>query len=491
MSAPRPVDVSVLRRPGTRYPAGGDGFSPGVAYPEYRHGGASARPNEVYALVRDTLAQAGLDRERFGTPEWNPLGELVPPGAKVFVLCNFVYHRRPDESGEAFFSKCTHGSVVRALVDYLLIAVGPAGRVRFGNAPVQSCEWERVLADTGADEVEAFYRARGLPVEARDLRMVVTHRDFLGRVTGVEERDAAAGTVAVDLAADSLLAGVSADGTLLRVSEYDPGRTVAFHAGGRHLYVLNREVLDADVVFSLPKLKTHEKVGITVGLKGSVGAVGHKDCLAHHRFGPPGAGGDEYPNDPTGLLRLQSRFHDHAYRTRPGGWGNVLRVVDRIFRRVQTRTVRIGPGSWWGNDTAWRMTLDIFRVLQHATPDGRMHDAPVRPHHLLVDGVVGGEGYGPLRPSPVAAGVVVFSREVAVGDAACARLMGYDPARIPLVRQAFAPMRYPVAAGGPEGARVVDGGRETTVDGLGTDRVFAPPHGWRGHLEARPERSAA
>ena len=60
--------------------------------------------------------------------------------------------------------------------------------------------------------------------------------------------------------------------------------------------MIHRDVLEADVVIHLSKLKTHEKVGITCGLKGFVGSVGHKDCLAHHRFGPPGRGGDEYPD---------------------------------------------------------------------------------------------------------------------------------------------------------------------------------------------------
>ena len=49
-----------------------------------------------------------------------------------------------------FYAKCTHGSVLRAILDYVLLAL-EEGTVRFGNAPVQSCNWERVLEETGAE----------------------------------------------------------------------------------------------------------------------------------------------------------------------------------------------------------------------------------------------------------------------------------------------------------------------------------------------------
>src|SRR6478672_7644357 len=123
-------------------------------------------------MVRACLAQAGLDRERFGTSHWNPLGAFVPCGSRVFVLANFVQHELPTQRRGDIEGKCTHGSVLRALLDYLLIAVGPNGRVKFGNAPLQNCNWELVLQQTRADKVLEFYRLQGLKVTATDLRIV-------------------------------------------------------------------------------------------------------------------------------------------------------------------------------------------------------------------------------------------------------------------------------------------------------------------------------
>jgi uncharacterized protein (DUF362 family) len=468
-----------------RYPGPEAGFAPDQRYAELRAGGTSGAPNPVYAAVRALFEQAGLDALHRGAPEWNPLGRYVKPGARVFVLCNFVYHRRPQETEQHLQAKCIHGSVLRALVDYLLLAVGPAGRVQFGNAPLQACSWARVLEETGAARTLAFYREHGLPVEARDLRMFVAERDVLGRVLAVEQRDDRERAVEIDFGGDSLLAEHAGDPRpRYRVADYDPRRTERFHAGRSHRYVIHRDVLEADVIVSLSKLKTHEKVGITCGLKGFVGAVAHKDCLAHHRFGSPDGGGDEYPAA-WKLLRPLSRFQDWlGTRAHDAPFQAALEIGDRSARRVLRRLGAVQGGAWSGNDTCWRMALDLARILHHADVAGVMHEARQRTHLSLIDGVVGGEGEGPLAPSPVPSGVLVFGDDVVAADRAACRLMGFDPERIPLVARAGGPMRFPVA--GAPGEIVYDG-RPTDEAALApaAGRPFVAPRGWRAHLERR------
>jgi hypothetical protein len=442
-------------------------------------------------MVRDVLAQAGLDRERFGTAAWNPLGAYVAPGSTVFVLCNFVYHRRVQDSVEAMQAKCIHGSVLRALIDFVWLATGPAGRIRFGNAPLQSADWERVLAETGALAVEEFYRERQLPIEATDLRLFVT-RATLGRLVTVERRDAAGQAVEIDLGPDSLLAELARAGSLrprFRVTDYNPARTDAFHEGSFHRYVIHRAVLEADSVISLPKLKTHEKVGITCGLKGFVGAVGHKDCLAHHRFGGPASGGDEY-SPATSFLTPLSHYHEWLNRRAPEApLQGPLQAAERAARAVLRRLGLPLAGSWHGNDTAWRMALDLARILYHADRTGKLRDEPQRRHAVLIDGIVAGEGNGPLAPRPVHAGTLVWSDDVVEGDRVACRLMGFDPDRVPLVREAARPLRYRVSRG--EAASVTVDGDRRSEDSIGPvlGRSFLAPRGWRGHVE-RPGRRA-
>src|SRR5262245_26068582 len=178
----RGVLGSIVRSTGVGYPEADDAFSPSERYPEYPFEPVARRENRVYALFRRSLEQAGLDAARQGSRAWNPLGDFVARGARVFVLCNFVYHRRIQESQRAFAAKCIHGSVLRALCDYLLIATGPSGAVVFGNAPLQSTDWQRVLSETHAATVLDFYRKQHQPIAARDLRLFVVRRSGLGRV---------------------------------------------------------------------------------------------------------------------------------------------------------------------------------------------------------------------------------------------------------------------------------------------------------------------
>ena len=478
--------VSIANSPGLTYPDSRDGFSPSERFPEYRFDHVASRPNPVYPLVRQVLAQAGLDAENFGAPAWNPLGRFVAPGSRVFVLCNFVYHRRRQESDSDFAAKCIHGSVLRALCDYLLLAVGPGGTVHFGNSPLQSCDWNRVLSETGAASVVEFYARRGAPVAARDLRLFVSERNVLGRVTAEGTRDGS--EIEVGLGPESLLRPVAWRGTQrarFRISDYRPERIASFHSGDRHRYVINREVLDSSVVVSLSKLKTHEKVGMTCGLKGFVGMVGHKDCLAHHRFGNPSAGGDEYP-ERQAFLRPFSVFQDWVQgRARDASFQGPLQVLDRNLRRALYRLGADMGGAWWGNDTCWRMALDLARIAHFADASGTMCEVPQRRHLSLIDGIVGGEGQGPLSARPVTAGTLVFSDEVAWADRAACKLMGFSPEAIPLVRGAFQPMHFPVA--GAKEPVLVRNGQPGRIDDLEPvlGRPFRPPRGWRGRVTGR------
>ena len=149
-------------------------WSPGCAYPEMAillgTVGCEGPVNHVYAAVRLALAALGLDLNRFGTPEWNPLGELAPRGARVVLKPNFIRHWNPQR-GQSVESVITHGAVIRAALDYASLAVGPEGRVTLAEAPQQDCDWERVTEIAGLSEMTRLYRdALGRDFACIDLR---------------------------------------------------------------------------------------------------------------------------------------------------------------------------------------------------------------------------------------------------------------------------------------------------------------------------------
>lgn len=174
--------------------------------------------------------------------------------------------------------------------------------------------------------------------------------------------------------------------------------------------------------------------------------------------------------------------------------GNTLRVIDRFLRSGLRQLVTVTAGAWWGNDTAWRMTLDIGRILRYATVTGEMQSLPIRPHLVLIDGIVGGEGIGPLKPDPVHSGIILFADDPVVADYACAMLIGFDPDKIPLIHEAFKLQTYPITEQLPDKQYLIYRGEKYLITKL-TELVkncYKPAPGWQGHIEqSTPSKSTS
>jgi uncharacterized protein (DUF362 family) len=485
------VKVSISRNKGIVYPPVEE-HSPDISFPEYPFPQEFLSPsNAVYAMVRQCLQEYGCNREKFDTPFWNPLGEWINKGDRVFVLPNFVIHRRPWESIGRFRAKCTHSSVIRPVMDYAVIAAGNPGLVSFGNAPLQSCDYARVTKETGASSIARFYKElTGADIGPRDLRLLRSRWTNFGALVSVE-KECTEDAVLFDLGRESYLDALygNGPGVRVRVGDYPPDETMSHHGYGKHIYVVNRKLLESEVIISVPKLKTHQKVGITCALKGTVGTIGRKECLAHHRKGSPPEGGDEYPM-PTTLRDVSSDMSDKACTLGTGISSNLYRVVSKVL----ARGLRIGRkgityGAWHGNDTAWRMVLDIARILRYGRLDGTMAKNPVRKHLALVDGIVAGEDEGPMTPVPRHSGVVIFGPDICAVDAACAYIMGFDPRKIQLVGNSFASGKYPLTEGSIDEIDLSYNGRPAEIHEIlrAFTPSYKPPKGWVGKIEAGPD----
>lgn len=484
--------VAVVRDPALEgYPGPADAFSPDEAFPEYPFGARaiSRSPNPVYRLVRRALAELGLDRERFGSPAWNPLGEWIRPGERVLLKPNLVLERNllgPDADRD---SLVTHGSVVRAVLDYALIALGGGGALRVGDAPLQQCRFDEVVRLAGLDRVAEFYRERaGIDLGPEDFRLLVTEREGdLQVVRRAERREAGDRFVEVDMGGASELAPVEGAAESFRVTCYDPREMALHHGGGRHRYLVARAVLEADVVIGMPKLKTHRKAGITGSLKNLVGINGHKDRLPHHRAGAAGEGADAYERSSL-LKRLGERALDRFNVTKSPALQTALGLASRVLVNAGKRLANdpTFEGSWHGNDTIWRTVLDLNRILLYADAEGRLSDAPCRRHVGIADAIVAGEGEGPLEPTRKPAGIVTAGASAAALDFVHASLMGFDPRAMPTIANAFGSGARPIAAFAPESVTALFEGRAHSPEALAESigLRFEPPSGWRGHVES-------
>lgn len=457
-------------------------YHPAESYPEYPFGRAvSSQPNPVYQAVRCAWADLGLDSEHFGKKEWNPLSDVIRPGDRVVIKPNWVLHRNQGDGG----TDClvTHPAFLRAVLDYVWLA--RPGSVVIGDAPVQGCDWDALMA-LGFQEVIDFERTRGLPVTVKDFRRTVLHEAHNLKKVDTDLRPISE-YVEVELGTCSLLEPISADARRFRVTMYDPRKMWRNHAPGRHRFLVARDVLEADVVINLPKLKTHKKAGITAALKNVVGVNGNKDYLPHHRKGPPILGGDNYEKF-SSLKWIAEQVLDVANMFFLG-WPHVYHWFTRLVYYLLVADMKLGgsgdvEGSWYGNDTVWRMCLDLNRALLYADATGHMWDEPRRRELNIADGVVAGQGEGPLKSEPLGLGVVLASANPAAMDWVGALLMRLDPSRIPIIRHAFDSFVWPLCQFSPSEIECVCDGKKVALESVGEWGAAArPPRGWKGHCE--------
>lgn len=423
-------------------------------------------------------------------PGRGPLGGVIAPGARVLVKPNFVLHRNEGTGGME--PMVTHASLVRAAVAAALAA--GAGEVTVGDAPLQSCAFDALLAATGLDLWAAGLAAREPRFRGiRDFRRT-TCTVALGVRHAAEELQPEQRFVAFDLGTDSLLEPITDPRRPFRVCWYDPRPMARAHAPGRHHYLVAREVLEADVVLNLPKLKTHKKAGLTCALKNLIGINGNKEYLPHHRMGGSGEGGDCYPGSSAvkrGLEYAADRQNLAASPAVALFWRGAALGLTRITRLGGDRFGY--EGSWSGNDTIWRTCLDLNRILLYGRPDGGMAEGLERRVVHIADAVVAGQGDGPLAPQPLPLGLVMGADNAVAMDWVAAHLLGYDPERLPLVRGGFARFRWPLAGFSREDVTVTgDAGSGTPAGVLARAGLPLPeayPVGWRDAVA--PSMSAA
>jgi uncharacterized protein (DUF362 family) len=465
-------------------------FSPAEVYPEYPFDDTgSSGENKVYRAVRNCLFLMGMDASHFGAAQWNPLGDIIEPGQRVLIKPNFVldFHG----FGWSLESVITHGSVIRAVLDYVLLALNGEGTVRVGDAPLQSADFEKLCHLSGINAVLEFYRRRSaVVVDVADFRQECA---LLNERRWIREKEAVAGDpegyASVDLNDDSMFRSVASHFERYRVTNYDPKLMHLHHNEHKNEYLISGSILKADTVVSLPKIKTHRKAGITACLKNSIGINGHKDWLPHHRRGGVSRGGDEYlfPNPFKAISEsLMERVDMESSPGKVKALRGCRAIVSRLAR-VASRDKYL-EGGWYGNDTLWRTILDLNRILRYADRLGGMQRDAQRRCLFLADGIIAGEGEGPLEPTPKCCGLLVGGSSAPVVDAAIARLMGFDFRCIPCIREAFASSSYPLADFGPEQIEIVS--NSPRFEGIsvlepGFSLNFVPARGWQGHVELR------
>lgn len=417
------------------------------------------------------------------------------PFRHIMIKPNWVLHQTNAHFPIAALVTSTR--LIEETIEACLERYPTVREITVGDAPMQTCEFDLMSRQSGLAEIVARYQDqhRGVRIRFLDLR-----RERFRARNGFQMRGDCRdgdprGYREVVLDGRSYLEEISREANSFRVSDYDPAQTACSHGPGAHRYLIAGSVLDADLFINMPKAKTHQKAGITGALKNLVGIVGEKAYLVHYRAGTPQDGGDEFAPDTPGLVRLQVRCRERLQKKSVWGFcaGRVVWQVLKRLRGIQTegkpanlaKTFFRAGGAWPGNDTIWRMIYDLNKIILYAPKEGgRLAATPRRSYLAIVDGLVAGEGDGPLQPLPVESDTLVVASDPFLADCVMARWMGFDYRRIPQLahRARFADAEF----GNFDPATVLVRWDERLVQGLGSlpaPLSFRPAPGWEGIRE--------
>ena len=355
---------------------------------------------------------------------------------------NWVLHSNPlDGSIESLI---THTSLIRVVIDYLILALDQEGIIEIADAPLQGCDFNELVRRNLIRDLIEHYRKRfsGVTFAVLDLRKTILCN---GRntLTGLENQSAGSGDprgyTLINLGRESLLTEIQDKSERFRVTMYDHRLMHDHHNQEKHEYLLANSVLSADFIINLPKLKCHIKAGITGALKNLIGINGHKEYLPHHTNGCPDTGGDQYQH--RSLIKPLINRVDDDYWANVNDRGKIRNVVESLLIRFLHQPSKLldkdhlFDGGWLGNDTIPRTTLDINHALYfYDLNTHKLSPTPLRNTLHIVDGVVAGEGYGPLRPTPKEAGVVFGGWNPLSVDVCGANIIGFDPMKVRLLR---------------------------------------------------------
>lgn len=462
-------------------------FHPAESYPEFTGSNliqTLSTDNHVYDQMRRLLRRLELDSENAGTVDWRPFRHLVKPGGRVTIKPNLVFHEHPlGEPG--FLSMVSHASVLRPLIDYLLLSTGGKVEITICDAPLQSADLDKILAGNGLGELLAYYESSNAHVRFHDIRWEVSKLDDEGLIVARNpgERDPR-GYVVVDLGDRSAFTPIIDKSTRLEITDYPSGTVAKHHNAEKNEYLVGKSVLDCDLFINVPKLKTHRKAGITVAMKNLIGINGDKSWIAHHRRGSTLVGGDEFDH-----FRPVEYFKWHLnarLKTTKTGIA-INRILRRIYRHLfwhgqslkekqyqDGNLTGVMEGSWSGNDTLWRTILDLNHVIMFADTQGQLHNLAQRHYIAIVDGIMSGEKNGPMEHQPRSDGILIGGFNPVAVDYTAARVMQFNWRAIPQIARAIRNKYYPLFDYDADDIRI---SAEFDINDMPTP-PFKVPKGW-------------
>ena len=307
--------------------------------------------------------------------------DFIRPGDRVVLKPNWVKEHDERFPGPYQWAHViTHPSVIEGVIAWVAPRLQGRGSITLCDAPQTDSSFETLRRYCHLDAMISRCRGQwpGLQIAVIDLRPEEWRAVDGVTVHKTELPGDPNGTVKVKLNEDSEFVGFNGLGQLYGAS-YNMEETRQHHRDTTHEYMLCRTPMDADVLINIPKLKCHKKVGLTCALKNMVGINANKNWLPHHTEGTPDKGGDQFP-EATLKTKLEHAWMGTIKKFLFGKnfLSKVFVPIKRMGRIVFGDTQKVvRSGNWHGNDTCWRMVIDLNKCIFHFDGSGAPRSKPL------------------------------------------------------------------------------------------------------------------
>lgn len=416
------------------------------------------------------------------------LFSIIKPTDTVVLKPNWVKEShlyKPDDWEYVI----THPDIITSVLKKVVENLGPGAKIIITDGPQTDSSFSEILAHYPISLWKNISTEKGISLEIIDLRDeewttkgdMIVHRSKL--------KGDPKGKALFNLKDDhSEFYGKIKSKRGYYGADYNLKETNLAHNGNDNKYSISRSIIEADVFINIPKLKTHKKAGITCCLKNLVGINTFKNYLPHYSEGGPNEGGDQFPSD-----NINARFEGPmiAFLKQYFLQNTLLARIFKPFKKVGKEIfgdtdLTIRSGNWYGNDTVWRMILDLNKTLLYANSDGTLRsDQWINVKHYIgiVDAILAGEGNGPVAPDPVVLNTIICGTNPVAIDAVCASLIGFDPYKIPSIANSFKIKKYKLCNFKYEDIIVQVDGKIVSINNLAPLKYLKPHFGWINHIE--------
>jgi uncharacterized protein (DUF362 family) len=416
--------------------------------------------------------------------------DTIKSSNKVVLKPNWVRHSHLGREGDWDYV-ITHPAVLTAVLYKVLERVGREGEIIICDAPQTDADFQQLLSYYPVDVWISKAKEKGIPFRIIDLRddewrekggLIISRKKLPGDPNGNVETNLKGANSEFYQHVKSERGYYGAD--------FNIEETNKAHDGYNNIYRVSRTVIDADVFINIPKLKTHKKGGITCCLKNLVGINTYKNFLPHHSEGGPKSKGDQFPHENKnskieGPLLAFLKQHLLQNTIIAKAFIPVKKLGRKIFG--DTENV-IRSGNWHGNDTLWRMVLDLNKTLFYVNSDGTIKEdgfVNAKRYIGIVDGIIGGEGSGPLYPDPIHSGFIVAGTNPVAIDSVCAKIIGFNPDRIPSIANAYHIKKYKLCDFKSNEIKILYNDSTYTIADFPKSQMvkYQPHFGWKGYID--------